>query len=207
MRIFICAGEPSGDIHGANLVRELQQRHPGVECVGFGGERMAAAGCRLLYPLCQLAVMWFARVLAHAPVFLELLSRADRYFRHERPDAVVLIDYPGFNWWLARRAHAHGIPVFYFVPPQLWAWAGWRVRKMRRSVDHVLCSLPFEEPWYRERGVDAHYVGHPYFDELPGQVLDPEFLARQRGRPETVIGLLPGSRSQEVEMNLSTLIQ
>jgi lipid-A-disaccharide synthase len=151
--------------------------------------------------------MWFARVLAQAPVFLQLLSRADRLFRHQRPDAVVLIDYPGFNWWLARRAHFHGIPVFYFVPPQLWAWAGWRVGKMRRWVDHVLCSLPFEEGWYRARGVMAHYVGHPYFDELPRQRLDPDFVAGQESRPGPIVALLPGSRNQEVERNLPTLLE
>jgi lipid-A-disaccharide synthase len=207
MRIFVSAGEPSGDLHGANLVAMLRRLRPGVECVGFGGQRMAAAGCRLLYPLCELAVMWFARVLARAPAFLGLLSRADRFFRHRRPDAVVLIDYPGFHWWLARRAHFHGIPVFYFVPPQLWAWAGWRVAKMRRWVDHVLCCLPFEEPWYQARGVRAHYVGHPYFDELPRQRLDPAFLASQEGRPGPVVTLLPGSRSQEVARNLPTLLR
>src|SRR5438105_2082786 len=176
MRIFISAGEPSGDLHGANLMRELRRLQAGLEFVGFGGQHMEEAGCRLIYPLCQLAVMWFARVLARIHVFLSLLSQADRYFRHHRPDAVVLIDYPGFNWWIARRAHFHGIPVFYFVPPQLWGWAGWRIKKMRRFVDHVLCTLPFEEPWYHERGVEAHYVGHPFFDELPGQVLDGSFL-------------------------------
>jgi lipid-A-disaccharide synthase len=207
MRIFLCAGEPSGDLHGANLIRALRQRRPDVECVGFGGERMEEAGCRLLYPLCRLAVMWLLRVLANAHVFLGLLSRADRYFRHHRPDAVVLIDFPGFNWWLARRAHFHGIPVFYFVPPQLWAWAGWRVRKMRRWVDHVLCSLPFEKAWYEERGVRAHYVGHPYFDELPAQRLDGDFLGRQQARPGPVIALLPGSRTQEVERNAPTLLR
>jgi lipid-A-disaccharide synthase len=207
MRIFICAGEPSGDLHGANLIRNLRQLHPQIECVGFGGDQMASAGCQLLYPLVQLAVMWFLRVLAHAPTFLQLLSRADRYFRHHRPDAVVLIDYPGFNWWLARRAHFHGIPVFYFVPPQLWGWAGWRVKKMRRWVDHVLCTLPFEEGWYESRGVRAHYVGHPYFDELPRQQLDPSFLTKQRARGKTMIGLLPGSRTQEVANNLSTLVR
>jgi lipid-A-disaccharide synthase len=207
MRIFICAGEPSGDLHGANLIRELRRRHPGVECVGFGGERMEAAGGRLLYPLCRLAVMWFLRVLANAPTFLSLLSRADRYFRHHRPAAVVLIDYPGFNWWLARRAHFHGIPVFYFVPPQLWAWAGWRVKKMQRWVDHVLCSLPFEVDWYRERGVDAHFVGHPYFDELPLQPFDPDLVARLRGEGQVPVGLLPGSRTQEVTRNLPTLVR
>jgi lipid-A-disaccharide synthase len=207
MRIFLCAGEPSGDLHGANLVRALRHQCPDIECVGYGGERMAAAGCRLLYPLCDLAVMWFARVVAQAPVFLNLLSRADRFFRHERPDAVVLIDYPGFNWWLARRAHFHGIPVFYFVPPQLWGWAGWRVRKMQRWVDHVLCALPFEEAWYRHRAVSASYVGHPYFDELPQQRLDAAFVAEHQAQPGPIIGLLPGSRDQEIDRNLSTLIR
>lgn len=207
MRVFISAGEPSGDLHGANLIRTLKTLHPNIECQGFGGDKMAAAGCRLIYPLCHLAVMWFARVLAQAPLFLQLISKADRYFRHQRPDAVVLIDYPGFNWWMARRAHYHGIPVFYFVPPQLWAWAGWRVRKMKRYVNHVLCSLPFEEPWYRARNVEATYVGHPFFDELPRQQLDEEFIAAQRLRPETIVGLLPGSRNQEVEANLSTLVR
>jgi len=207
MRVFLCAGEPSGDIHGANLVRALQERRPDIECLGFGGEQMAAAGCKLLYPLVQLAVMWFARTLANAPTFLKLLSRADRHFRHHRPDAVVLIDYPGFNWWLARRAHFHGIPVFYFVPPQLWGWAGWRVKKMRRFVDHVLCNLPFEIDWYHQRGVPAHYVGHPYFDELPRQRLDPEFVDEQRTRGGEIIGILPGSRTQEIIRNLSTLLR
>jgi lipid-A-disaccharide synthase len=207
MRIFFSAGEPSGDVHGANLIRALRVRHPQIECLGFGGERMAEAGCRLLYPLCRLAVMWFARVLANAHVFLDLISKADRFFRHHRPDAVVLIDYPGFNWWLARRARFHGIPVFYFVPPQLWAWGGWRVKKMQRFVDHVLCSLPFEKSWYEARGVTAQYVGHPFFDELPEQQLDPAFLDRQTDRGGTIIGLLPGSRTQEVKRNVSTLVR
>jgi lipid-A-disaccharide synthase len=207
MRIFICAGEPSGDIHGANLVRELRRLNPNLECVGFGGDNMEAAGCKLLYPLCRLAVMWFARVLANAPTFLFLLSRADRYFRHQRPDAVVLIDYPGFNWWMARRAHFHGIPVYYFVPPQLWGWAGWRVKKMQRWVDHVLCSLPFEEAWYRARGVDAQYVGHPFFDELPQQHLDDAFMRAQGKRSHTIVGILPGSRTQELGNNLASQLR
>ena len=119
----------------------------------------------------------------------------------------MLIDYPGFNWWIARRARHHGIPVFYFVPPQLWAWAGWRVEKMRRFVDHVLCSLPFEEAWYRERGVKAEYVGHPFFDELPRQTLDDDFMAEQRRRPGTIVSILPGSRTQEVERNFKTQLR
>ena len=130
--IFFSAGEPSGDLHGANLIRQLQAAMPGIRAVGYGGPKMAEAGCRLHADLTALAVMWFARVLVNLHKFWDLASRADRYFRHHRPDAVVLIDYPGFNWWIARRAKAHGIPVFYYTPPQIWAWAQWRVKKMRR---------------------------------------------------------------------------
>jgi lipid-A-disaccharide synthase len=207
MRIFISAGEPSGDLHGANLIRALAQRAPQTEFLGFGGERMSAAGCRLLYPLCQLSFMWFLRILTNIFTFLRLLYRADLSFRRERPDAVVLIDYPGFHWWIARRAHARGIPVFYFVPPQLWAWAGWRVRKMRKWVDHVLCTLPFEEQWYRQRGVEARYVGHPYFDELNHQVLDESFLREQKGKAGSVVAILPGSRRQEVLANWPSFLR
>jgi lipid-A-disaccharide synthase len=205
MRIFISAGEPSGDLHGANLARALHRARPGVECVGFGGERMQAAGCRLLYPLCDLAVVGLWRVLTNISKFRRLLDNASRYCREHRPDAVVLIDYPGFHWWLAKAAHRERIPVYFFVPPQLWAWASWRVSRMRASVDHVLCNLPFEENWYRERGVAAHYVGHPYFDDLLTQQLDSAFIAEQRGRSRPIIGLLPGSRTQEVEHNIPIL--
>jgi lipid-A-disaccharide synthase len=207
MRIFLSAGEPSGDLHGGTLVRTLCRLQPDVDCVGFGGERMEEAGCRLLYPLSRHAVMGISQAVANAPFLFQLLLRADRFFRRQRPDAVALIDYPGFHWWVARRAHAHGIPVFYFVPPQLWAWAGWRVRKMRRWVDHVLCNLPFEEEWYRARSVPAHWVGHPYFDELAGQQLDPHFMAREQARPGTIVGLLPGSRARELEFNVPTLMR
>src|SRR5262249_42577567 len=207
MHLFISAGEPSGDLHGSNLIRALRQLRPTARFVGYAGGRLGAAGAQLLYPLCKLAVMWFLRVYANLTLFVRLLFRADRYFRHHRPDAVVWIYYPGFHWWLARRAHAHGIPVFYFVPPQLWAWAGWRIRKMRAWVDHILCSLPFEPAWYRERGITAQYFGHPYFDELIQQRLDSDFVERQRSRPGTMVALLPGSRNQEVERNLSTLVR
>ncbi len=168
---------------------------------------MAAAGCELHADLTALAVMWFVRVLFNIHKFLALASRADRYFRHHRPDAVVLIDYPGFNWWIARRAKAHGIPVFYYAPPQIWAWAQWRVKKMRRLVDHVLCSLPFEKTWLKERGCNATFVGHPFFDEVRQQQLDAEFVGRigRDGRP--LVTMLPGSRTQEVTQNLDCFLR
>src|SRR5258708_1670147 len=202
MRFFLSAGEPSGDLHGANLIRAIKNRSSNCEFFGFGGDRMADAGSQLLSPLCNLSVMGFRRIADHFATFLKLIRIADAAFRSDRPDAVVLIDYPGFNWWLAKRAHRLGIPVVYFVPPQLWAWAGWRVRKMRRTVDHVLCTLPFEQDWYAAHGVNATYIGHPYFDELQRQPLDTVFLTDQRGKLGPVVALLPGSRTQEVTDNL-----
>jgi len=207
MRIFFSVGEPSGDMHGANLIRALASRHRDWQFVGYGGPKMADAGCRLHADLTQLAVMWIAQALLNLHKFLALLFRANRYFREERPDLVVLIDYPGFNWWIARRAKAHGIPVVYYGPPQLWAWAGWRVGKMRRYVDHVLCKLPFEEDWLRRRGCHATYVGHPYFDELLTQSIDHGFLQQLQAEPGPLVTLLPGSRKQEVRSNLPTLVK
>ena len=207
MKIFFSVGEPSGDLHGANLIHRLQRRRPDLELVGYGGPRMAAAGCQLHEDLTQLAVMGIVQVLAHLLSFWELVSRADRYFRHHRPDAVVLIDYPGFNWWIARRAKAHGIPVFYYGTPQIWAWAPWRVKKMRRLVDHVLCKLPFEEDWFRSRDCNATFVGHPYFDQLRNETLDESFIAQCKEKEGPLITILPGSRTQEVRHNLKWFLR
>ncbi len=205
--LFFSVGEPSGDLHGANLIRSLQQQRPGYRCVGYGGPKMAAAGCELHEDLTRLAVMWLWRVLINLHRFVGLLVRADRYFREQRPDAVVLIDYPGFNWWIARRAKAHAIPVIYYGAPQLWAWAPWRVAKLRRLTDHVLCKLPFEEAWFRARGCDAHYVGHPYFDELAERTIDQPTVHALRQADRPLVTLLPGSRMQEVTANLPTFLQ
>jgi lipid-A-disaccharide synthase len=207
LRIFFSVGEPSGDLHGANLIRAIRAREPGVECVGYGGPHMAEAGCELHADLTQLAVMWIVRAILNLHKFLDLASRADRYFRHHRPDAVVLIDYPGFNWWIARRAKAHGIPVFYYTPPQIWAWLSYRVKKMRRFVDHVLCSLPFEQGWFASRGCRAAFVGHPFFDEVRRRELDAAFLAEQAADRRPLVAILPGSRTQEVTNNLPTFLK
>ncbi len=207
MQIFFSVGEPSGDLHGANLIGELRRQSPHVRVVGYGGPKMAAAGCELHTDLTRFAVMWFARVLTKLPTFWRLLEQADRYFAEARPDAVVLIDYPGFNWWIARRAKAHGIPVYYYGTPQMWAWAGWRIGKMRRLVDHALCKLPFEETWYRSRGVNATYVGHPYFDELASRRVDQEQVREIRSGSGPLVALLPGSRTQEVTANLRWMLK
>jgi lipid-A-disaccharide synthase len=207
MRVFVSAGEPSGDLHGANLIRALRRFRPDIAVDGFGGERMAAAGCSLLYPLSDMAIIGFIRVLASLNRFADILEQADRFFRIHRPDVLVLIDFPGFHWWLARSARERGIPVLYFIPPQLWAWGGWRARKMRRLVDRVLCVLPFEEKWYRQRHIPTTFVGHPYFDELRVQSLDGDFLAAERAKSGPLIGILPGSRRHELKDNTDALMR
>jgi lipid-A-disaccharide synthase len=208
MLIFISAGEPSGDLHASNLVRALRKVMPDAEFAGFGGPRLARAGATLLYPLVDLAVMWFAQVFRNIATFARLLKQADRYFAEHKPDAVVLIDFPGFHWLLAKRARRRGIPVIYYVPPQLWAWAGWRVRKVKKYVDLMLCSLPFEPAWYAARGYEAaEHVGHPYFDELAARSLDMDFLADQQQHVGPVVAILPGSRTQELVRNLPAMLR
>jgi lipid-A-disaccharide synthase len=204
MRIFLSAGEPSGDLHGANLIGELRRR--GItQFAGLGGPRMQAAGCELIRDMSDLAVMGLFPALVRLPQFFRLLTQVERSWDQSRPDAVVLIDYPGFNWHVARKAKQRGIPVFYYGLPQLWAWASWRVKKVRRYVDHALCKLPFEEAWFRDRGCNATYVGHPYFDELRAQRLDEAFVDQVRASGRLVT-ILPGSRTQEVKSNLPLLL-
>jgi lipid-A-disaccharide synthase len=207
MHVFISAGEPSGDLHGANLIRQLQAIDPNVRLSGFGGDRMAGAGCQLLYPLCNHSVMWFLDVFKQIFTFIRLLNEAQAFFKAEKPDVIVVIDYPGFHWKLAQRAQLEGIPVVYFVPPQIWAWAQWRVKKMRRLITHVLSALPFEHEWLSERGVPSTYIGHPYFDELAAQRLDETFLQSERARPGRIVGILPGSRNKEVSKNIPEMLR
>jgi lipid-A-disaccharide synthase len=206
VKLFFSVGEPSGDLHGANLIRALRARCPDAELVGYGGPRMAAAGLQLHDDLTRLAVMGILPAVRNLHRFWVLWRKADRWLQLHRPDGVVLIDYPGFNWWIARSAKRYGIPVFYYGVPQMWAWAGWRVNKLRRLVDHVLCKLPFEPGWFRCRGVDATYVGHPYYDEVSQRLLDAEFVRIQRA-PGPLVTILPGSRRQEVTNNLPAFLR
>jgi lipid-A-disaccharide synthase len=203
MRVFVSAGEPSGDHHAALLVRELVARRPGVECVGLGGPHLAEAGCTLVADMTRLAVMWFLRVLVNIHRFVDLARRAERSFLDARPDVCVLVDFPGFHWWLAWRAKRHGIPVVFYCPPQIWAWAQWRSGKMRRLVDHVLSALPFEHEWFTARGIRSTLVGHPFFDEL--HVTANSVATWNRARP--LVLLLPGSRGQEIEGNLESILR
>lgn len=207
MRFFISAGEPSGDLHGANLAHAIRTLDPSAHIYGLGGARMRSAGVELLYPLADRAVMGFINVVQCVPELCELLDRITGIWARRRPDAVVLIDYPGFHWHVAKRAKALDLKVVSFVPPQIWAWASHRVRRVRRYFDEVLCALPFEEKWFRDRGVaNAHFVGHPYFDELATRKVDAAFVAAHRGSSPSLVALLPGSREREVRHNLPVLL-
>lgn len=209
MRIFFSAGEPSGDQHAAHLIQELKSRHSNVVPEGFGGPEMKAEGCDLLFELTQLAVMGFLRVVPMLARFRRLVIQAEAHFDAFPPDAVVLIDFPGFNWWIAKAAKKRGIPVYYYMPPQLWGWAPWRVRKVRKWVDRVFCALPFEYNWYQQRKVNATWVGHPFFDEVAAKQLDSSLVAELRSHQaeERVVAVLPGSRDHEIERNFPVMLK
>ncbi len=233
-RIFFSVGEPSGDLHASNLIldlkKQLNERDSGdqqindkssaIEFTGFGGPKMSDVGCELLEDLTQHAVMFLSGVISKYAKFRRLLKDAEKVFRSESIDLVVLIDYSGFNWHVAKAAKKHGIPVVFYGIPQMWAWAPWRVRKMRRNVNLGICKLPFEKQWLEDRHCDAEYVGHPFFDEMDRQKIDQNYVAKFRdenllaeqrwvggdaselknvSQPRDLVTILPGSRIQEIK--------
>lgn len=199
--IFFSVGEPSGDLHASNLIGQLAQLNQGkpLQFRGLGGANMAAAGAHIDFDLTQLAVVGILEVLPKLREFFKVADLAEDILRRTRPKAVVLVDFPGFNWHIAKRAHRLGIPVVYYLPPQLWAWGAWRLKKLKRTVDHVLCNLPFEPQWYAARNVEVEYVGHPFFDEVANRQLDPVFMDQWREHEGVQVAVLPGSRRREVE--------
>lgn len=207
MHVFFSVGEPSGDQHAANLIRELKTQDPELSCSGYGGEEMQAAGCRIDYPLTNLAVMGVFQVLPMLWTFIRLLRQTRKLLAARRPDVVVLVDFPGFNWWVARHAKRLGIRVVYYMPPQLWAWGGWRIKRVKRYVDEVLCPLPFEYEWYRRRGINARYVGHPFFDEVRAHPVDATVFDQQIPAGTHVVGILPGSRNHEVHRSFPQFLR
>ena len=207
MHIFFSTGEPSGDQHAAHLVRALRERVPDARFSGFGGTHLEQAGAEVLYPLTEMAVMGITAVLPLLKKFYDIAQQGRRFIEEQRPDAVVLIDFPGFNWHIAKYAKQAGIPVYYYCPPQLWAWAGWRISRVRKYVDTILSVLPFEAEWYRNQGVHVEYVGHPFFDEVAEKQLDEAFCRSLRPSGERLVGFLPGSRKSEVTRNFPAMLE
>jgi len=206
MHVFFSVGEPSGDQHAAHLIAELRRRRPSLRVSGFGGPLMERAGCQLLFPLTTMAVMGIFQVLPLILKFYRLVKQAEEYFARHKPDLVVLVDFPGFNWWIARKARKAGIRVIYYLPPQLWAWAPWRIHRVRKNIDIVLSGLTFETEWYAERGIPVLYVGHPFFDEVSEHPLDTAFCREWTSERTRTVAILPGSRGQEVTRNWPLLL-
>jgi lipid-A-disaccharide synthase len=197
--IMLSAGEASGDLHGATLCRALRALDPGVRLIGMGGPRMAAAGVEILVDPTAHAAVGTSEAIGRVPGLYRAYKILVRRLREARPQAMVLIDFPEFNLRIAKQARRAGVPVVYFIPPQLWAWRRGRIRQMARRVTRVLAAFPFEKSLYEEAGVSVEFVGHPLLDVVPSD-LD-RMKARQRlgvGERQTLVGLLPGSRRQEV---------
>ncbi|MGD0484597.1 MAG: lipid-A-disaccharide synthase [Gemmatimonadales bacterium] len=197
--VFVSAGEPSGDAHAAAFVAALRAAVPGVRVEGLGGPRLAEAGAELMARIEDLTVMGFVEVLAKVPAHARLLRAMRARFARGDIALVVLVDYPGFHLHVAEAARRAGIPVLYYIAPQMWAWAEYRVRKLRARVSHLAVILPFEEAFFRGHGVTTTFVGHPLLDRAPASS-DRAAAARELGldpaRP--VLSLFPGSRGQEV---------
>ncbi len=193
------AGETSGDLHAANLLDALRERHPAVAAFGVAGERMRAAGVEPLAGVEELSVMGLAEVARELPRLVRLARRVRREALARRPDAAVLVDAPDFNLPLARHLRRAGVPVVVYISPQLWAWRAGRVRRLQRDVAQVLSVLPFEVEFFARRGVAAEYVGHPLVDELAALAASPP------PRQGDTLALLPGSRWQEVEALLPAM--
>ena len=205
--ILLSAGEASGDLHGATLCRALRELHPGVRLIGMGGPRMAAAGMELVADVSGHAVVGTSEALGRIPRLYRAYRLLKARLIEERPRALVVIDFPEFNLRLARIARRAGVPVVYFIPPQLWAWRRGRIRQMARRVSRVLAVLPFEEKLYRDAGVPVDFVGHPVLDVLPLDLDRAEARRRLGVDPvESLIGLLPGSRREEVERLLPPML-
>ncbi len=206
MHIFFSVGEPSGDQHAAELMREFERCVPGTRFSGLGGPEMQAQGLECIYQLTDLAVMGIRQVLPLVKKFYGIYQQTKAYLKEHKPDAVVLVDFPGFNWWIASAAKEAGIPVYYYCPPQLWAWAPWRIRKVRKYVDTILAVHRFEEGYYKERGVDVKYVGHPFFDEVAAHSLDVKVINEIQSKATFNMAILPGSRKQEVNNNFPSML-
>ncbi len=204
---MIVTGEASGDLHGANLVKALRAKDPELQFCGMGGPELAALGVEILFDAARVSVVGVFEVFAHLPD----IWRAQRVLRRrliaDRPDLLILIDLPDFNLLLARKAKKLAIPVFYYISPQLWAWRSGRVKTIKARVDKMGVILPFEQEFYRLRGVAAEYVGHPLLDTVRTNTTRKQFLQLHDISPATrCIGLFPGSRRREVSSLLPVFL-
>ncbi len=209
MKYYIIAGEASGDLHGANLMKELLSLNPEFQFRFWGGDSMSEVGGTLIKHYRDLAFMGFAEVIMNLNTILSNLKFCKNDIIEYEPDVLILIDYPGFNLRIAEFAHKIGIKVVYYISPQIWAWKKNRVFKIKNVVDRMIVILPFEKDFYAEYGVDVDFVGHPLLDALENEkpVDKSDFLLKNNLENKPIIALLPGSRKQEVKEMLSTMVK
>lgn len=206
--IMIVAGEASGDLHGAHLVRALKQQQPRLEICGVGGSHLKAEGVSLLSNSDELAVVGVFEVVKKLKTVWRVYKQLSRYLSERRPDVLILIDYPEFNLRLARVAHQLGIPIVYYISPQVWAWRSNRVKLIRRLVTKMIVIFPFEQAFYKSYGVDVKWVGHPLVESVkPSQTKDAFCQQHALNPTQPIIGLLPGSRESEVERLLPVMLE
>jgi lipid-A-disaccharide synthase len=207
-KIFLSAGEASGEYYGTLVIAALRELEPGADIFGLGGRRMAALGFRPIVRAEDVAVMGITEVVRHMPRIYGEYRRLRASIAAERPDIAILIDFPDVNLSLAKHLRRQGVPVIYFVSPQLWAWKKHRIRSVQRYVDRMLVIFPFEERFYHDRGVDAEFVGHP-LAEVPAPTISRAQFAEQAGvdPSKTWVGLLPGSRGKEIRLNLPEMVR
>jgi len=206
--VLIVAGEASADLHGANLVRAMKHLEPGIVFRGVGGQGMAGEGVDIVTPSSEMAVVGLTEVLPKLRIIAGTYLKLKRILKKEAPDLLILMDYPDFNIRLSGAARRCGIPVLYYISPQVWAWRRGRIKKLRERVNRLAVILPFEEEFYRQRGLEAEYVGHPLLDAVP-EALDRQAALRELGIEDAfpVVGLLPGSRKDEVANLLPSMTQ
>lgn len=212
MKYFLIAGEASGDLHASHLIESLKQLDPEAQFRFLGGDMMSAqAGTQPIIHYRDMAYMGFADVVRHLGKILGFLGTARRSIDEWQPAAVILVDYPSFNLKVAKYAHNLGIPVHYFISPKVWVWKEWRVKDIRRYVNHMYCILPFEPDWYRERDYKATYVGNPTVQEVAQASKNfPDFaqFIEEFGLPDKpIIALVPGSRVREIRDNLPLMLE
>jgi lipid-A-disaccharide synthase len=206
-QILVVAGEASGEGYAARLVAAIKERRPGAQFFGVGGEDMAAQGVRILCPASELAVVGLSEVAGRLPAVLKALKDIARALKRERPSLAILVDFPDFNFWVARLAKLYRVPVMYYISPQVWAWRTYRVRTIARLVDRMAVIFPFEADFYRDRGVPVTYVGHPLAETLPPLPGRRELLAGWGLDPQRLtVALLPGSRAGEIKRHLPTML-
>ena len=201
--VFIIAGEASGDLHGSNLVKAVKRLNPDIDFIGIGGDRMKQAGVKFITHSSEMAVVGFTEVLTKLKSIIKAGVKTKKILRQKRPDLVILIDYPDFNLHIAGYAKKIGIPVMYYISPQVWAWRRGRVKKIKKRVDKMVVILPFEKDFYEERGIKVSYVGHPIMDAIPKSI-DRDSLRKELKINDSypTVALLPGSRKHEIEKAL-----